>query len=109
MSEVSTATLIFFTVGVVFIALGIPLFQERVPPNAWYGCRTEKSLSDRKIWYAVNRVTGQDMIIGGILVIISSLATLIFGRKANPNYATTIPLFVLVLSTAGTLPKHWSR
>jgi uncharacterized membrane protein len=101
LGEVTTATIIFSIVGVVFVVLGIPLFQGRVPPNAWYGCRTKKSLSDQEIWYAVNRVTGQDMIIAGILVVTSSLAMFIFGPKTNPNNATVVLLSILILSTAG--------
>ena len=44
-------------VGLLFIALSIPLIQERVPPNSTYGFRTAKSLSDSKIWYAINRIS----------------------------------------------------
>ncbi len=62
MSEVMTAGLIFTGAGVVLIAFGIPLHRGRVRPNSWYGCRTEKTLSDEKVWYAVNRVTGRDLI-----------------------------------------------
>ena len=46
MSEITTATLRLTAVGFVFIRLGVPLFRGRVPPNTWYGCRTEKTLSD---------------------------------------------------------------
>ena len=72
-----------------------------MPPNAWYGCSTTRTLSDEKVWYAVNRVTGKDMFLIGIVVIISSLAVFIFGRGLSPNYATVILLSVMVLSTAG--------
>lgn len=101
MSEVTIAALIFSGVGAVFIGLGIPLFQKRVPPNSWYGCRTAKSLSDEGIWYAVNRTTGQDMILAGILIIISSLIVFTFGNKMNPNNAAVVLLVVLILTTTG--------
>jgi uncharacterized membrane protein len=101
MNEVTIAALISAGVGVVFIGLGIPLFQKRVPPNPWYGCRTTKSLADEKIWYMVNRTTGKDMILAGILIIISSLAVFMFASKMRPNYAAVVLLSVLILSTAG--------
>jgi uncharacterized membrane protein len=66
MSDVSIAVLIFVAVGIVFIGLGVPLFLGRVPPNSCYGCRTTRSLSDEKIWYAINRVTGRNLNPGGI-------------------------------------------
>ena len=101
MNEVNTAALLFGIVGIVLIALGVPLFKKRVPPNSWYGCRTTKSLSDKGIWYAVNRVTGKDMIIAGIVVIISSLVVFMFGAGMNPTYAALILLAVLISATIG--------
>ena len=101
MSEVTIAALIFSGVGAVFIALGIPLFQKRVPPNTWYGCRTTKSLSDERIWYAVNRITGQDMILTGILIIMSSLIVFMLRNQMNPNTAAVALLAVLIMSTTG--------
>jgi uncharacterized membrane protein len=97
-SEVVTAAIIFTAVGVLFIALGIPLLRGRVRPNSWYGCRTHKTLSDEKVWYAVNRVTGRDLVAAGIAVIASALALLIFGRGINPDHAVLALLSVLLLS-----------
>ena len=101
MNEAHTAVIIFSIAGIVFMALGVPLFQQRVPPNSWYGCRTTKSLSDKKIWYAVNRVTGRDMIIIGMVVIVSALVVLLFGARINSTYAAMILLFILVCATIG--------
>ncbi len=101
MSETAFATLLFTAVGVLFIALGIPLLLGRVAPNAWYGCRTEKTLSDKKIWYAVNRVTGRDMVLIGIVVVVSSLLMFTFKSRLHPDWFTAILLSVLLLSVAG--------
>jgi di/tricarboxylate transporter len=76
MNEFVTAALIFTAVAIVFIALSIPLLRGRVRPNPWYGCRTEKTLSDEKVWYAVNRVTGRVLVAAGIAVVVCSLAFL---------------------------------
>lgn len=100
MGEIGAAGLIFSAAGVVFIALGIPLLRGRVRPNSWYGCRTEKTLSDEKVWYAVNRVTGRDLAAGGIALIAGSLALLLFGRGMSPTHAVLALLFVLLLSVA---------
>ena len=98
MGEVVMAGIIFTAAGIVFIALGIHLLRGRVRPNFWYGCRTEKTLSDEKVWYAVNRVTGRDLAAGGIALIAGSLALLLFGRGMNPTHAVLALLFVLLLS-----------
>jgi hypothetical protein len=58
----------------VFIAIGIPLALERVPPNHWYGFRTAKTFSNQTIWYAANRVAGIDLIIAGVVIALGMLA-----------------------------------
>lgn len=98
MSDNTLAALLFTIVGVVYIGLGIPLLLGRIPPNRLYGCRTRKTLSDVEIWYAVNRVTGRDLIIGGIAVIVTAIAIFLFGQSIHPDYAAAILLAVLVLS-----------
>lgn len=98
MGEITKAALLFSLVGVLYIGLGIPLLRGRVPPNSWYGCRTRKTLSDENVWYAVNRVTGRDIIIAGIMLIGSSLVIFVFERWMNPDFAVLILLSVLVLS-----------
>jgi hypothetical protein len=51
MNDVTTSSLLFAAVGLLYIALGIPLYRGHVKPNSWYGCRTAKTLSNEKIWY----------------------------------------------------------
>jgi uncharacterized membrane protein len=62
MTQAALYSLAFCGVGLLFIALSILLIQERVPPNSFYGFRTGKSLSDPKIWYAINRISGIDCL-----------------------------------------------
>lgn len=98
MGEIAAAALIFTAAGTLLVCFGVPLFLGRVRPNWWYGCRTEKTLSDEKVWYAVNRVTGRDLAAGGIALIAGSLAILRFGRGLNPARALLVLLFILLLS-----------
>ena len=92
MGEITKAALLFSLVGVLYIGLGIPLLRGRVPPNSWYGCRTRKTLSDENVWYAVNRVTGRDIIIAGIMLIGSSFVVSVFGRD-EPGLCRADPAF----------------
>jgi SdpI/YhfL family protein len=72
-------------VGLLFIALSVPLIQGRVPPNAFYGFRTAKSLSDFKIWYEINRLSGIDLLIAGALISLGSVAMLFLGHGLQPQ------------------------
>ena len=97
MSENVGLPLAFVAVGVVFVALGIPLMLGRVRPNFWYGCRTRETLSDERVWYAVNRVTGRDLIAGGGVVLAAALAALAAGRGMNPTARALVLLAVVLL------------
>jgi uncharacterized membrane protein len=90
--------LVFVAVGVVFAALGVPLWRGRVRPNFWYGCRTRRTLSDERVWYAVNRVTGRDMIFAGACTAASAVAVLLFRRDANNDVTTLVLLCVMLLA-----------
>ena len=96
MNDVTIASLLFAAAGLLYIALGFPLFQGRVRPNWWYGCRTTKTLSDETIWYAVNRVTGRDLIAAGIAVLVSSLVVFLLRNHMNSDFAAAVLLAVLV-------------
>jgi uncharacterized membrane protein len=100
MSEVTGFSILFAAVGLLFIGLSVPLILGRVPPNHFYGCRTQRTLSDPTIWYEANRVSGKDFFIAGVLIFVASLVTLVFGRGANPDHVVITLLSVLVLSVA---------
>jgi hypothetical protein len=46
----------------------------------------------------VNRVTGRDLIIGGVAVVITAVGIHFFGQSLDPHHATTILVTVLVVS-----------
>jgi uncharacterized membrane protein len=79
--------LLYGLAGLVFIAIGIPLAVERVPPNHchWYGFRTAKTFSNQTIWYAANRVVGIDLIIAGVVVVLGMLAMFILHETVLPT------------------------
>jgi len=101
MNEATMFSILFALVGLLFVGISIPLILGKVPPNSFYGCRTTKTLSDPKIWYAANRMSGKDFLISGLLIFVASLAMLAFGRDMNPDHVVITLLSVLLLSVAG--------
>ena len=101
MTKVSLYSLIFMGVGFLFIVLSVPLIQERVPPNSSYGFRTAKSLSDPKIWYAINRISGVDLLIAGALITLGSVAMLFLGQSLQPTQVALSLLLLMVLTLSG--------
>jgi uncharacterized membrane protein len=101
MSPVTTASLLFAFVGILFVGLSLPLMQNRVPPNRYYGFRTTKTLSDPKIWYEVNRISGNDLFVAGALITISSVTMLVFAQGWKREHVALTLLLVMVLSLVG--------
>lgn len=57
-----------YVIAACFLGLlGLPLYFGKIPPNRFYGFRTERTLADPKVWYPVNRVAGGWMAITGAL------------------------------------------
>lgn len=67
MTETQFGAIVFLLVGVVFVAAGVPLLLGRVRPNPWYGCRSERTLSDEGLWYRANRILGRGLVLVGAL------------------------------------------
>lgn len=101
MTQAALYSLAFCGAGLLFIALSIPLIQERVPPNSFYGFRTAKSLSDPKIWYAINRMSGIDLLIAGSLISLGSVAMLILGQGLQPRQLALALLLLMVFMLSG--------
>jgi uncharacterized membrane protein len=101
MSEVTIDASLFTLVGLLFLGLSIPLIQNRVPPNRYYGFRTPKTLSDPKIWYEANRISGNDLFVAGALIMIASLVLLTFAQGWKSQHVVIILLAVMVFSLSG--------
>ncbi len=96
-------TAVFFALGLLFIALSIPLMLERVGPNRWYGFRVAKTLSDPRVWYPANRIMGYDMTAAGALVCITSFVLFVFVRQCPPGFRAAVNLGVLLGAVAASL------
>lgn len=92
--------LLFALIGAVFVALGIPLKQGAVPPNCWYGFRTRKTLSDKEIWYPINRIMGIDTIRAGAVLVGASLVGLALRNTLNPEVIVALLVGVMLIMMA---------
>jgi uncharacterized membrane protein len=100
MNKVIGFSILFALVGLLFIGISIPLILGKVPPNSLYGCRTRRTLSNPRIWYEANHISGKDFLISGVLVFAASIAMLVFGQGMNPDHAVVTLLSVMLLSIA---------
>jgi uncharacterized membrane protein len=101
MNEVTIICLLFALTGILFIGLGIPLMLNVVPPNRFYGFRTPRTLRDPKIWYAVNRIQGNDLFLAGALVTISSVIMSFLAQGWSREQIGITLFFIMVFSLIG--------
>lgn len=60
--------LVYMVASGALVLLGLPLYFRKVPPNRFYGFRTDRTLAEPKVWYAVNRVSGAGMLLTGAIM-----------------------------------------
>lgn len=93
------ATLITSIIGIIFIALGLPLALKKVKPNWLYGFRISCTLEDEEIWYAVNTQGGKDFIIlGSILLSIGIVSVFYIGQ---PQIQRAFLISTIAVTLAG--------
>ncbi|RMG79529.1 MAG: SdpI family protein, partial [Chloroflexi bacterium] len=55
--------------GMLLIALAVPLIRRRIPPNHWYGLRVPATFADERVWYEANARAGKELLTLGVFVI----------------------------------------
>lgn len=88
----------YFIVGLVFIGLGVPLIQRRIPRNRWYGFRVAKTYSSEQVWYEANQIAGRDLVVAGVVIALTALVTAGLAARV-PGFPVTV-VNVVVFITA---------
>jgi len=93
-------------VGLVFVALAIPLIRRRIPPNGLYGLRVPATYPDYWIRYEANACSGRDCLWLGLL-----LTALAIGLPGLGLGATTYAVWglIAVVGTIGVAGLGWYR
>lgn len=90
----------FSMIGLMYIILGVPLVLDKIKRNSFYGFRTEKTLSDDKYWFPVNKVTGKWFVAAGIAIVLASY----FVAHLNLSEESQAGLMVIVLVVTTCFP-----
>ena len=100
MGDKIAAIMGFAICGLVFVIISIPLILEKIPPNRWYGFRTEKTLSNSEIWYRINKYTGKDLFIVGILLLLIAPVLFVSKDRLPETVINLLGLLIVVLLVA---------
>ena len=97
--------LVFPVLGIIFVALAVPLAARRVPPNRWYGLRVPATFADKTVWYDANAATGRDMVRFGAVATLIALVLPQVARVRTEIYvlicAVVFGLGSLILAVRG--------
>ena len=89
--------------GFLFIAISLPLIYQKVPPNRLYGFRVRKTLANPRIWYAANRIAGIDLLLTGIVIVLTAALTTLLALFLPQAWLTTLNYTVFMLALAATV------
>ncbi|HEV7993586.1 MAG TPA: SdpI family protein [Gemmatimonadaceae bacterium] len=84
--------------ALILIALAIPLWMRRVPPNRFYGVRTRATLVDDALWYDVNARCGQDLLIAGVIFLAGILVIDAIGARWAPELRSLASAMILIVA-----------
>jgi len=71
--------------ALLFFIVSVPLLFRLIPRNRFYGIRTKKTLSEDRVWYAVNRLAAAGLMTGS--VVYGLVALLVpYNRLASDNF-----------------------
>lgn len=88
---------ICFGSAILLIALAIPLWLRRIPPNIFYGVRFRSTLANDDAWYEVNAQAGRNLFVIAVGYLL--LLSLSFGFSAwSPAIRLLVPTVVFALA-----------
>jgi hypothetical protein len=91
--------LIDIFVGVLVIAVCIPLLKNKIRMNYWYGMRFRKSFESNENWYKINQFGARRMILWSFVIIVIGILAIIVpddARKSLRPLFAYIPLIFIV-------------
>lgn len=83
-------------VGIVVMAISIPLVYSKVPMNQIYGIRFKQSFESQENWYKVNAYGGRQLIVWSIPLILLGVVTFFLPLAGRSFWITVISLAPLI-------------
>jgi hypothetical protein len=83
-------------IGLLCIALAIPLIKGKVPRNSLYGVRFPQSFQSDEAWLAINRYGGRRMILWAIPLIAVGVASFFLPLQSHPGFTLALGFAPLV-------------
>ena len=93
--------------GLLIAAIGAPMWLGKIPPNPWYGFRTERTTANEQIWYAANTRMGRGLTVGGLVGALAAALTVLV--VPDPNGAVLGSLGAMLVPMIGGIVHGFGR
>jgi len=108
MDDIWIPGLTLIGLGLLFVAVGVPLVKGKVKRNYVYGYRTRQTLRDDRIWYPVNALSGIWLIWGGLLAaVIGVLLVLLRNREGAAQLVLALGVPALIICLGVGIYRGW--
>lgn len=84
--------------GILFIGMAIPLLNEMVAPNDYFGIRIPESEASPEEWYRINKIGAWALMAAGAFMILSTSMLFFLAKEVSKNKFAIIFVAVLVMS-----------
>jgi uncharacterized membrane protein len=92
--------ILYIIIGLILMAISIPLKNAKVAMNHFYGVRLKKSYSSEKNWYLMNAYGGKQLLIWSAVIVVLGMITFFipfYGSEIYIALFAFLPLVVLVI------------
>lgn len=84
--------------GLLFIGMAIPLLNEMVEPNDFFGLRIPESQKSPEDWYRINKIGAWALMAAGAFMMIATSFLYFLGKGLTKNKYTIIFLVLFLAS-----------
>ncbi len=81
--------------AIVAVVAAVPLIQERVKMNHWYGVRIPAAFASEEAWFAINRYGGRLLLVWGLAIAATAIGGAFLERKDWVTYNWTALVIIL--------------
>jgi hypothetical protein len=86
-------TVTFVCMGLLFVALAVPLIRGRVKPNCAYGVRIPAAFASEEAWYRVNRHGGFCLLAFGLAHVLLGCIDFLFLPASPSRFVFQLQLY----------------
>jgi hypothetical protein len=95
-----TLVLTNLIVGILMMIVSLPMIDNKIKPNRYYGFRVKKTLENPEIWYKVNEYSGKRMFVVGMVISLGSMGISLIPKITPQQYGLItgmVNIFLLTL------------